>query len=95
MLSTETFEKAKQKFKSLFNQLHNLEVAAAGNKFRLSGKYEAPAEEKKFASIILIPEHPTEEIKKLKVEIAMLYTEPMEWKVKLLVYGLEREDTEE
>jgi hypothetical protein len=95
MMSTETFEKAKQKFKSLFNQLHNLEVAAAGNKFRLSGKYEAPAEEKKFASIILIPEHPTEEIKKLKVEIAMLYTEPMEWKVKLLVYGLEREDTEE
>lgn len=95
MLTTESFEKARLKFKSLFNQLNNMEAAAAGSRFRLKGKYDAPAEEKKFASSMLSPDTSAETAKKLRVEIALQYSEPMEWKVKVLVYGLEKEDTEE
>lgn len=94
MLTTDDFEEAKKKFKSLFSQLNNLAVKMENtNTYHLKGKYEAPAEEKKFTSVIFSFENGGEEIRKLKVEIVMLY-EPMEWKVKVLVYDKEREDDE-
>lgn len=94
MLTTDDFEEAKKKFKSLFSQLNNLAVKMGNtNTYHLKGKYETPAEEKKFTSVVFSFENGGEEIKKLKVEIVMLY-EPMEWKVKVLVYDKEREDDE-
>ncbi len=93
MLTTENFEKAKQKFKSLYNQLNNLSVDIGGVKnFHLKGKYKAPEDEKKFASVFFSIEPGNELAKKLKVEISMQAYEPMEWKVKVLVYDKERED---
>jgi len=89
MLTTESFEKAKQKFKSLFNQLNNLAVKTA----RLKGNYESPNEEKRFASVVLSFGPADESKKKLKVEIALQY-ELMEWKVRVLVYDRERDDNE-
>lgn len=95
MLTTESFEKAKQKFKSLFNQLNNLSVDIGGAKnFHLKAKYENPDEAKKFTSIVFSFEPSNESVKKLKVEISMQYHAPMEWKVKVLVYDKEREDSE-
>jgi hypothetical protein len=94
MLTTETFEKAKQKFKSLFNQLNNLSVKSGTGTFKLKAEYESPEEVKKFTSIIFTFEPGNESVKKLKVEISMQYIEPMEWKVKLLIYDREREDDE-
>ncbi len=95
MLTTDNFEKAKQKFKSLYNQLNNLSVNLDGGKnFHLKAKYEAPMEEKKFAGIIFRVEPSNELVKKLKVEISMQFEAPMEWKVKVLVYDREREDDE-
>jgi hypothetical protein len=95
MLTTENFDKAKQKFKSLYNQLNNLGVELGGNKsLHLKGKYESPTEEMKFTSILFSLDPENELASKLKVEITMEYQAPMEWKVKVLVYDREREDAE-
>ena len=64
-----------------------------GATFRLEGRYEEPAEEKKFTSVIFSFDTDDEAMKKLKVEIVMLY-EPMDWKIKVLVYDRDREDDE-
>ncbi len=95
MMTTENFEKAKQKFKALYNQLNNLSVDIGGAKnFHLKGKYEIPVEEKKFTSVLFSFEPTNESVKKLRIEISIQAYEPMEWKVKLLVYDKEREDEE-
>ncbi|HRF16703.1 MAG TPA: hypothetical protein PK977_00995, partial [Chitinophagaceae bacterium] len=78
-----------------FNQLNNLSVRFADNKsLHLKGKFEEPKEEMKFTSVLFSPEPGQEFLKKLKVEITMQAVEPMEWKVKLLIYDREREDEE-
>lgn len=91
MLSTESFEKARQKYRSLFQQLNNLsaDIGEESN-IRFKGAYEAPAEEKKFSSVLF----ETEPGRKLKLELVMQFHEPMEWKVKILLYDREREDEE-
>lgn len=94
MLSTENFEKAKQKFKSLYSQLNNLSVNTAGKNFHLKGKYETPVETKKFNSVLFDMEPANPAIEKLKIELSMRFYEPMEWKVEILVYDREREDNE-
>ncbi|MEQ1675470.1 MAG: hypothetical protein ABL876_02140 [Chitinophagaceae bacterium] len=95
MLTTENFEKAKQKFKSLFNQLQNLSVMVGeGKPFHLKGTYEAPAESKKFTSIVFSFEPENDTVKKMKVEILLQFIAPMEWKVRVLVYDKDREDDE-
>ncbi len=94
MLTTESFEDAKKKFRSLYGQLNNLtvntDVSQAG---RLNGAFEAPAEEKKFTSVVFAVDNADEGLKKLRVELVMHY-ELLEWKVKVLVYDKEREDAE-
>jgi hypothetical protein len=95
MLTTENFDKARQKFKSLFNQLNNLSLDMGGGRsFHLNGKYETPLEEKKFATVLFSVEPVIESVKKLKVEITLQYVEPMEWRVEVLVYDRDREDNE-
>ncbi len=94
MLTTDDFEKAKQKFKSLYNQLNNLSVSSANGNYRLKGIYESPEEEKKFTSVLFSFEPVNDLVKKLKVEISIQFYAPMEWKVKVLVYDREREDEE-
>ena len=95
MLTTESFEKAKQKFKALYNQLNNLSVdIGEGRHFHLKAKYETPVEENKFTSVVFAVEPSTDATRKLKVEVSMQYQAPMEWKVKVMVYDREREDEE-
>lgn len=95
MLTTENFEKAKQKFKALFNQLNNLAVnMGTGPNYHLKGKYEPPTDASKFTSVLFTFDPENEEIKKLRVELVMQYYAPMDWKVKILVYDRDREDDE-
>jgi len=95
MLTTENFDKAKQKFKSLYTQLNNLAVNVGEEKdLHLKAGYEAPVEMKKFASIVFSLDPSSEAVKKMKVEITLQYVEPMEWKVSVLVYDRDREDNE-
>lgn len=95
MMTTESFDKAKQKFRSLYNQLNNLSADVGDTRnIRFKGKYEAPAEEKKFTSVLFEADPATGSGKKLKMELALEFHAPMEWKVKVLVYDREREDNE-
>ena len=95
MLTTENFEKAKQKFKTLYNQLNNLSVDIGNAKnIHLKGKYEAPEEKKKFTSIVFDTEPPSTHVSKFKMELILQFYAPMEWKVKVLVYDRDREDYE-
>jgi hypothetical protein len=89
LLTTENFEEAKRKFKSLYGQLNNLRI----NSVPLKGEYEAPVEEKKFTGVLFSFPPEDEALKKLKVELT-IESEGMEWKVKVLVYDREREDAE-
>ena len=93
MLTTENFEDAKKKYKTLYTQLNNLTASAGDGDFRFKGNYDAPVEEKKFAGSILTPDKKTSPFSKLKLEISLQY-ELLEWKVRLLIYDKEREDDE-
>ncbi|MES1218176.1 MAG: hypothetical protein ABUT20_21905 [Bacteroidota bacterium] len=94
LLTTENFEKAKQKFKALFNQLNNLSVhTSTSSTFHLKGVYKIPDEGKTFTSILYSFVPPDDAIGKLKVELSLQY-QLMEWKVRVLVYDKEREDNE-
>ena len=66
---------------------------ADGHSILFKGHYEEPVEERKFTSSLFSCESKADSPCKLKVEIVMAY-EPMEWKVKLLVYDRDREDHE-
>lgn len=89
MLTTENFNEAKRKFRSLFDQFNNLVIVSS----QLKGAYETPVEEKKFTSVVFSISPDDEATSKLKVEIT-IEAEGMDWKVRVLVYNREREDNE-
>ncbi|MBL7738379.1 MAG: hypothetical protein JNK14_04115 [Chitinophagaceae bacterium] len=89
MLTTDDFEEAKKRFKSLYGQINNLSVRA----IQLKGVYETPVEEKKFTSVIFSFDTADESLKKLKIELIM-EAEQMDWKIKLVVYDRDRDDDE-
>lgn len=95
VLTTESFEKAKQKFRSLFSQLNNLTVNIEGaGTLHFKGKYEAPSAEHKFTTVLLTDDDQPVGPGKLVLEISLQFQEPMEWKVKVLLYDKERKDEE-
>jgi len=95
MLTTEDFEAAKRKFRSLFNSLNNLAVKMDyGETFYLNGNYVSPTEEKKFASIPMAFEKADRITQRMKLEISLQY-EMLEWKVRVLIYEKDREDDEQ
>ncbi len=94
MLSTEDFEEAAKKYKSVFNQLKGVNVVFnAGSNFYLQGTFEEADESKKFTSSILNFLTRQAPMNKLKIEVNLQYEFP-EWKVNLLVYERERADDE-
>lgn len=90
VLTTENFDNARQKFKSIYNQLNNRLINGANLK---GTPYEAPAEEKRFTNALFSFSPADESNKRLKVELVM-ESEMMDWKIKLLIYSREREDDE-
>lgn len=94
LLTTEDFEEARKKYRSIYGQLQQMHLTMAdGHSILLKGHYEEPVEERKFTSTLFSCGQKDDSPCKLKVEIIMSY-EPMEWKVKLLVYDRDREDHE-
>lgn len=93
MLTTENFEEALKKFKSLYSSIQRLAVQINGMNAVLSSEYVKPVEEKKFNSIIFTASDKDEKLKKLKVELT-LQNDLLEWVIKVLVYEKEREDDE-
>ena len=93
MLTTEDFEEAVKKYKSLYNSIQRLAVKVIGTNAVLSSEFVDPVEEKKFNSIIFTVSDTDENLKKLKVELT-LQNDLLEWVIKVLVYEKEREDDE-
>jgi hypothetical protein len=94
MLTTEEFAKAKRNFQSLFNQLNNLSVSFESQPGCLfKGNFSAPTEAKKFTSVVFSADSKDEALKPLKIELTLEY-KIIEWQVKIVVYGKEREDNE-
>jgi hypothetical protein len=92
ILSTEDFDEAAKKYKWLCGQLKVMTIKMEGGiSFTLSGKYEEPAETKKFFSSIYKLTPNASSMPKLKIEASMQFEFP-EWKVNLLVYEKEKED---
>lgn len=81
MLSTDNFEDARRKFRSLYSELNNLHHGSMS----LKGSYEAPAEEKNFTSVILSFDPLRGSMEKLRVEITM-ESQGMDWRVRVVVY---------
>lgn len=95
MLTTEDFDVAKKKFRSLFNSLNNLSVKMDyGDTFYLSGKYETPTEERKFTTIVMSFEKADRITQKMKLELSLQY-EMLEWKIRVSIYERDREDYEQ
>jgi hypothetical protein len=94
MLITEDYEEAVKKYKWLYNQLKGMNVKYVADLYTLRGVYEQPDESRKFTTSIFTPANPPQALKKLKIEVSMQFEFP-EWKVSVLVYEKEREDTEQ
>jgi hypothetical protein len=95
MLTTEDFEEAKKKFKSLYSIFNHLAVKMDyGDTFYLSGHYEEPVEEKSFSSSVLTFEKADKITHKMKLEVSLQYEMP-EWKVRVIIYERDREDNEQ
>lgn len=92
VITTESFDKAKQKFRNLFNQINNMSI---GSSVKLKAKYEAPAEENKFNSIVFTPTAEKGAWSNIRLELLLEFNAPMEWKLKVLVYDMEKADEEE
>lgn len=95
MLESDNYAEAKARYTELYNQIRNTIVKIQGEKpFILNGNYEAPADDKKYASVLfqLLPS--TGEMQKLKVELTLLHT-INDWKLFLSVYDEERRSDEQ
>ena len=92
--NTEEFDEAEKKYKWLYNQLKVMTIKMEnGYSFTMSGDYDAPDESRKFCSSIFKLTPNASNMPKLKIEATMQFEFP-EWKVSLLVYEKEREDSE-
>jgi len=95
MLTTEDFEAAAKKYKTLYNQVKGTSITFNANKsYYLQGNYEEPDESKDFLSSVLNFYTRDENVKKIKVEVNMQFEFP-EWKVNLVVYSRDRDDDEQ
>lgn len=94
MATTEEFEVAERKYKSLYNQLKGMNLKLNRDyDYTLNGEYDKPDESKKFSSTVFKLSPNASYLPKVKVELSLQY-EMMEWKIYLLVYQKEKEDNE-
>ncbi len=94
MFTTEEFDAAAKKYKSLYSQLKAMTITLNRDyAYSLSGEMDKPDESKKFSTTVfsLLPN--ASNLPKVKVELSMQYEFP-EWKIYLTVYQKEREDNE-
>jgi len=95
MLTIDEFETAKKKFHSLYSQVNNLAVHVEDQlTCSFKGDYEMPTEAKKFTSVVFSAQTKNEKVKPVRIELTLEY-KLLEWEIKILVYGKEREDNEQ
>ncbi len=86
MFKTEEFNEAVAKYKQYYRQLNGATFTFSNKtSYRISGAYDAPDENRTFASSILETNTYDRTLKLFKVEIALDYAFP-EWTVKIMIY---------
>jgi hypothetical protein len=92
MMNTDDHDKAVAKYKQIYHQLNGANFAMNdGKTCKIKGLYDAPDEDRSFASSILEPDTKEKYLQRLKIEIALNYNMP-EWSVKILVYEKESDE---
>ena len=94
MLTDEEYTVAEKKYKSLYKELKGITLTLNRDySYGLDGVYDAPSENKKFATSVFHLTPNASYLPKVKVELSLQYELP-EWKIYLTVYQKEREDNE-
>jgi hypothetical protein len=85
MLQTDNFKEAESRYRQYFRQLDGATFNLDGTVYKISGVYDAPDENRSFASSTLEVKGDTENLKLLRVEIGINFAFP-EWSVQILIY---------
>jgi hypothetical protein len=92
MINTEDYDKAVEKYKQIYRQLNGANFIINDSKTcKIKGPYDAPDNDRAFASSILEPDVKEKYLQRLKIEIALSYNMP-DWSVKILVYEKESDE---
>jgi len=92
MMNTDDLDKAVAKYKQIYRQLNDANfVMSDGKTCKIKGPYDAPDEDRAFASSILKPDVKEKYLQRLKIEVALSYNMPG-WSVKILVYEKESDE---
>jgi uncharacterized protein (DUF952 family) len=95
MLTTESFDDARKKFRQLYGALNNKKISIRLNPYNLKneGSYEQPTEGKDFYSVVFKLDPNDDRYGHLRVELS-LRAVMMEWQVSVSVYERDRADNE-
>jgi hypothetical protein len=93
MFVGEDYEAAAKKYKWLYNQVKGTNLYYLKDQYTLRGQYQEADESRGFSVSTLALVTPPAAYSKLRVDVLLQFEFP-EWKVQLLVYEKEREDTD-
>jgi hypothetical protein len=91
--ATEEYDAAAKKYRWLYQQIKGANLFYLKDQYTLRGSYQEADESRGFAVSTLALVSPPTAYQKLRVDVSMQFEFP-EWKVQLLVYDKEREDSE-
>jgi hypothetical protein len=92
MMNIDDYDKAVARYRQIYRQLDGASLTMNdGKKCRMKGSYDAPDNDRGFASSILQPDVNEKYLQRLKIEVALNYNMP-EWTVKVMVYEKEADE---
>lgn len=92
VLTTEFYKDAAKKYAAVYNEIKRLPIVYNEEIYTLTGTFEDPSPDRKFAMTTFTLD-PKLEQKNFRMQLTMKYDFP-EWKVQLLLFEKEREDTD-
>ena len=82
MMNTDDYDKAVAKYKQIYRQLNGANfVMNDGKTCKIKGPFDAPDDNRAFASSILEPDVKEKYLQRLKIEVALNYNMP-DWALK-------------
>ncbi len=87
LLQTDDENKAKAKFHEYFNHIKPTVASVHYNRIELKGEYEAPDDNKKFATILFTPKPESDFLENVVVDLSMQYLTGLGWQVSVSVYA--------
>ncbi len=92
MLNTDDRDKAVLKYKQMYRELNGAGfIMNDGKKCKIAGPYDAPDNDRAFASSMLEPDVKEKYLKRFKIEVALNYNMSY-WTVKILIYEKESDE---